>query len=562
MGESEEACNQWSKAAGDVFVAAFVRRPRRSAPHVVILQIRRSNERRQPRRGCPKCAFRVVESKGDLVTRTSVDITIPVLNEEGSLLSTLTTLASHLDTQCPYDWCITVADNGSTDETFELATAFAAANPRTRVIRLEERGRGRALKQAWSTSTADVVAYMDVDLSTGLESLRPLLDPVVDGRCEVSIGSRLAPGAEIARTLQRELISRIYNLLARNALHYGVADAQCGFKAIRTTLACDLIPRIEDNGWFFDTELLALAHRSGARINEVPVRWIEDQDSRVRILTTASDDLKGIWRLWQDGRRDRTEGADRIPQTGRDAFSSPVVEEEGRRVDFDTYATAYEDIVDRSVSFTGRDAGFFARRKVELLEEIVRPRLGSLQGLSLLDVGCGTGTTDRHFAPRVRRLHGVDVSEEMLVHARRTVPTAEFSWYDGDKLPFADESFDVVVGICMMHHVSVSERFKVVSEMVRVTRPEGVVAVFEHNPFNPLTRHAVNTCALDQNVVLLPSHRTVELLRDAADVEPDVRHFLFSPLGGALGCSLDRHLRRVPLGGQYVAWVQRTSPSS
>ncbi len=146
--------------------------------------------------------------------RTSVDITIPVLNEEGSLVSTLTTLAAHLDTQCPYDWCITVADNGSTDETFELATAFAAVNPRTRVIRLEERGRGRALKRAWTTSTAEVVAYMDVDLSTGLESLRPLLDPVVGGRCDVSIGSRLAPGAEIARTLQRDVISRIYNLLA------------------------------------------------------------------------------------------------------------------------------------------------------------------------------------------------------------------------------------------------------------------------------------------------------------------------------------------------------------
>jgi ubiquinone/menaquinone biosynthesis C-methylase UbiE len=491
------------------------------------------------------------------VTRTSVDITIPVLNEKGSLVSTLTTLAAHLDTQCPYDWCITVADNGSTDETFELATAFAAANPRTRVIRLEERGRGRALKQAWSTSTAEVVAYMDVDLSTGLESLRPLLDPVVDDRCEVSIGSRLAPGAEIARTLQREVISRIYNLLARNFLHYGVVDAQCGFKAIRTSLARDLIPRIEDNGWFFDTELLALAHRSGARINEVPVRWVEDDDSRVNILTTATDDLKGIWRLWLDGRRNGTARPNRMPLGSHDVSSSPVAEGEDHSVAFDAYAASYDDAVDRSVSFTGRDAAFYARRKVELLEEIVRPRLGSLQGLSLLDVGCGTGTTDRQFAPRVRKLHGVDVSEEMLVHARRTVPAAEFSWYDGEKLPFADESFDVVVGICMIHHVPASERFRVVSEMVRVTRSEGVVAVFEHNPLNPLTRHAVNTCALDQNVVLLPSHRTVELLRDAADVEPDLRHFLFSPLGGAIGCSLDRHLRRVRLGGQYVAWVRR-----
>ena len=444
------------------------------------------------------------------MTRTSVDITIPVLNEQGSLVSTLTTLAAHLDTQCPYDWCITVADNGSTDETFELATAFAAANPRTRVIRLEERGRGRALKQAWSTSTAEVVAYMDVDLSTGLEALRPLLDPVVDGRCELSIGSRLAPSAEIARTLQREVISRIYNLLARAFLHYGILDAQCGFKAIRTGLAHDLIPKIEDNGWFFDTELLALAHRSGARINEVPVRWVEDNDSRVKILKTATDDLKGIWRLWLDGRRSGTGGADRIPPAPRDAFSSPVVGGEGRGVDFDAYATIYDDTVDRSISFTGRDAAFYARRKVELLEEIVRPRLGSLQGLSLLDVGCGTGTTDRNFAPRVRKLHGVDVSEEMLDHARRTVPTAEFSWYDGEKLPFADESFDVVVAICVLHHVPVSKRFKMVSEMVRVARSKGVVAVFEHNPWNPLTRHAVNTCELDQNVVLLSSHHTVE----------------------------------------------------
>ncbi len=199
---------------------------------------------------------------------------------------------------------------------------------------------------------------------------------------------------------------------------------------------------------------------------------------------------------------------------------------------------------------------------MELLEEIVRPSLGSLQGLALLDVGCGTGTTDRHFVSRVRKLHGVDVSEEMLVHARRTVPTAEFSWYDGEKLPFADESFDVAVAICVLHHIPLSERFKVVSEMMRVTWPEGFVAIFEHNPFNPLTRHAVNTCALDHDAVLLPAQQAVELLGDAGDEEPNLRHFLFSPLGGAVGCSLDRHLRHVPLGGQYVAWVQRASENS
>ena len=489
-------------------------------------------------------------------TRASVDITIPVLNEERAITSSLATLASYLDTECVYDWGITVADNGSTDGTFELATEFAVGSPRTRVIRLDQRGRGRALKKAWSTSTADVVAYMDVDLSTGLDSLQPLIDPIVEGRCEVSIGSRLAPGSEIARSLQRELISRTYNKIARSFLHYGVVDAQCGFKAVRASLARDLISRIEDNGWFFDTELLALAHRSGMRINEVPVRWVDDSDSRVKIAKTATEDLKGIWRMWLDGRRVGT--TPDIPTGQQNSFTPELAKEESRGVDFDEYAKDYEDSVDQSVSFTGRDSAFFARRKVEILEDIVRPGLCSLQGLNLLDVGCGTGTTDRYLAPRVQRLHGVDISEEMLVKAQRNVPKAMFSWYDGEKLPFDDQTFDVVVAICVLHHVPVSMRCKVVSEMVRVTRPEGVVAVFEHNPYNPLTRYAVNTCELDEDAVLLPLRETAQLLRDSAGVEPESRHYLFSPLGGAIGCSLDRHLRRVPLGGQYAAWARRS----
>ena len=151
----------------------------------------------------------------------------------------------------------------------------------------------------------------------------------------------------------------------------------------------------------------------------------------------------------------------------------------------------------------------------------------------------------------------------MLLQARDNVPRAEFSWYDGEQLPFADETFDVAVAICVLHHVPTSKRFKVVAEMVRVTRPGGLVAVFEHNPYNPLTRHAVNTCELDADATLLPCRETLGLLEAAADADPDARHFLFSPLGGAIGCSLDRHLRRVPLGGQYAAWVRRApiSPS-
>jgi ubiquinone/menaquinone biosynthesis C-methylase UbiE len=354
------------------------------------------------------------------------------------------------------------------------------------------------------------------------------------------------------------MISRTYNRIARSFLHYDVVDAQCGFKAVRTSVARDLISRIEDNGWFFDTELLALAHRSGMRINEVAVRWVDDDDSRVKIAKTAVDDLKGIWRLWLDGKRDGTGSASSSPGCRHEGSSSLPAKEEPRGVDFDEFAKDYEDTVDRSVSFTGRDSAFFARRKVEILEDIVRPGLGSLQGLNILDVGCGTGTTARHLARRVRTLHGVDISEEMLVKAQRNVPKAKFDWYDGDKLPFSDETFDAVVAICVLHHVPVSKRLKLVSEMVRVTRSEGVVAIFEHNPYNPLTRHAVNTCELDDDAVLLPFRETVELLKDSVDVEPQFRHFLFSPLGGAVGRSIDRQCQRVPLGGQYAAWVRRS----
>jgi ubiquinone/menaquinone biosynthesis C-methylase UbiE len=145
----------------------------------------------------------------------------------------------------------------------------------------------------------------------------------------------------------------------------------------------------------------------------------------------------------------------------------------------------------------------------------------------------------------------------MLAKARVNVPEAKFSWYDGEKLPFDDETFDVVVAICVLHHVPMSMRYKVVSEMVRVTRPKGVVAVFEHNPYNPLTRRAVNTCVLDRDAVLLPARETIELLKESAEVEPQVRHFLFSPFGGAVGNSLDRHFQDVPFGGQYAAWVVR-----
>ena len=256
------------------------------------------------------------------MTRASVDITVPVLNEQRSIERALRTLASHLSAECPYDWSITVVDNGSADQTWSLANSFAEENSYTRVIRLDRPGRGGALKAAWSTSGAEVVAYMDADLSTGLEYLQPLLEPIFKGETDISIGSRLAPGATIDRSVQREVISRAYNIIARRFLRYTIRDAQCGFKAVRASVARDLIPRVVDDSWFFDTELLVLAWRDGLRINEIPVRWVEDDDSRVRIMRTALDDLRGIWRL------------SRAPRSGG-TIGSQSADEDERAVDID-----------------------------------------------------------------------------------------------------------------------------------------------------------------------------------------------------------------------------------
>jgi ubiquinone/menaquinone biosynthesis C-methylase UbiE len=406
-----------------------------------------------------------------------------------------------------------------------------------------------------------VVAYMDVDLSTGLESLRGLIDPLVAGEADLSIGSRLARGAQIRRSLRREIISRAYNIITRAAFGYTVRDAQCGFKALRRDVALSLLPRIEDNGWFFDTELIALTWWDGLRINEVPVRWIEDDDSRVRIVATATDDLRGIVRMVRHRRRTRSERPANAPiGTVVQRLPSHSATGDWPIWDFDAYAEHYVDSVDRSVSFTGRDSAFFARRKVELLEELALRSVGPLSGLSVLDVGCGTGTTDRHLVDHVGSLRGVDVSREMLVLAANAVPEASYEWYNGDKLPFPDGSFDLTVAICVLHHVPMSARAKFMAELHRATRDGGLVAVFEHNPLNPLTCHAVNTCELDNGVTLAKGNDVSAYLEAAGARCIERSDYLFTPIGGAVGRSIDRLLHRIPLGGQYVTSARASHP--
>jgi hypothetical protein len=178
-----------------------------------------------------------------------------------------------------------------------VAHELAHDLPCVRVVHLPQKGRGRALHAVWSTSDAPVLAYMDVDLSTDLDGLLPLVAPLISGHSDVAIGSRLARGARVVRGPKREFISRSYILILRTVLQVRFSDAQCGFKAVRRDAARQLLPLVEDTGWFFDTELLVLAERAGMRIHEVPVDWVDDPDSTVDIVATATADLRGVLRM-------------------------------------------------------------------------------------------------------------------------------------------------------------------------------------------------------------------------------------------------------------------------
>ena len=249
-----------------------------------------------------------------------VEVVIPVYNESAVLRDSVNRLHRYLAEHQLAAWQITIADNASTDDSWQVAIRLAAELPGVRAVHLDRKGRGRALKEVWLHSQARVVAYMDADLSTDLAALLPLVAPLLAGESDLAIGTRLVAGARVRRGLRREVLSRGYNRLLRLALHSRVSDAQCGFKAARSEAARALLPLVESDEWFFDTELLMLAQRNRMPIHEVPVAWVDDPDSRVAIGPTIVEDLRGIWRL----RRAFGAGKGRLPaSTSGPATSDP-----------------------------------------------------------------------------------------------------------------------------------------------------------------------------------------------------------------------------------------------
>jgi glycosyltransferase involved in cell wall biosynthesis len=227
----------------------------------------------------------------------TVDVVIPVLNEAHVLAKSVETVREFLKANASWAWRIVVVDNGSTDGTAVVAQELAQRHPEVRFLQLPARGRGRALRQAWTSSDADVMCYTDVDLSTELAALPVLVDALRFAQYDVGTGSRLLPASRTRRSFKRELVSRVYNAIVRLVLGTSFSDAQCGFKVVTKAVVREIVPLVKDESWFFDTELLVLAEKCNYRIKDLPVEWIEDDDSRVKIMRTAYDDLKGIARL-------------------------------------------------------------------------------------------------------------------------------------------------------------------------------------------------------------------------------------------------------------------------
>ena len=226
----------------------------------------------------------------------TVDIVVPVYNEEQVLAQSVGILRDFLSRHLAGQWVVTIADNASTDRTLDIARALSGQYPDVRYIHLDLKGRGRALRKAWLESGADVVGYMDVDLATDLNAFPRLVQAIEEGY-DIAIGSRILRGAQVKRSLKRELLSRGYNLLIRALFHTSFRDAQCGFKALRSDVARELVPLVKDQAWFFDTELLLLAAKKKYRVKEVPVVWAEAEHTTVHIRKTVVEDIKGLLRM-------------------------------------------------------------------------------------------------------------------------------------------------------------------------------------------------------------------------------------------------------------------------
>ncbi|MEI7860583.1 MAG: glycosyltransferase, partial [Acidimicrobiales bacterium] len=353
-----------------------------------------------------------------------LEIVIPVYNEARELAPSVTALRNFLDTSFPLSTVITVVDNASTDDTWAIASLLADQMSGVRALHLDQKGRGRALRAAWSVSESPVVAYMDVDLATGLEALLPLVAPLLTSHSDLAIGTRLAPGAHVVRGARREVISRGYNILVRTLLGNSCTDAQCGFKAMRRDAAAVVLPLVEDEAWFFDTELVVTARRLGLRIHEVPVDWVDDLDSRVAVARTAWLDLCGVARMVGPSSRKRASQARRqlAALSAQSAAAAAAAAPQGRATAAATQgrdpvpapAVGTGDVfADDLIRFAG--VGVVSTIAYVALFATLERWVGAYAANALAIVACGIGNTAAHRGMTGAARYGLDRVHRILV---------------------------------------------------------------------------------------------------------------------------------------------------
>lgn len=231
-----------------------------------------------------------------------VDLVIPVYNEQSVLEQSVHALASRMSEQADFPWRIVVVNNGSVDGTREIGERLATQFEWFQFMHLDQKGRGRALSATWMHTDAEFSLYMDVDLSTDLSAVSEAVDVLRNGADLVS-GSRLDSRSKITRCLKREVLSQGYSRLVHWVLRTrSFDDAQCGFKGVRISTIRPLLPLVQNQNWFFDTELLVLSEYAGLVVKTIPVAWVEDLDTRVNIPKTVYEDLKGLARLRRTAR--------------------------------------------------------------------------------------------------------------------------------------------------------------------------------------------------------------------------------------------------------------------
>ncbi|MCJ1714313.1 bifunctional glycosyltransferase family 2/GtrA family protein [Curtobacterium sp. VKM Ac-2922] len=323
-----------------------------------------------------------------------IDIVVPCYNEQDTLAAHVRRLHTFCRATFPQRWRITIADNASTDDTARIADDLAAMLPEVHAVHLPEKGRGRALKAVWGASPARVLVYVDEDLSTDLAALEPLVAPLLSGHSDLAIGTRLAGSSRVVRGGKREFISRSYNLLLRTTMGVSFSDAQCGFKAITRQAAEHVLPLCEDDAWFFDTEMLVLAEHAGLRVHEVPVDWIDDVNSSVDIASTATEDLRGMWRVSRGLATGRIPVAPVYQAIGRQPFTTPHIGILGQVLRFGAIGIA------STIAFA-------------VLYALFRPAIGAQTAdfLALLVTAVGNTALNRRFTFGVRGRAGAGMHQ-------------------------------------------------------------------------------------------------------------------------------------------------------